>query len=63
MPKVEVRFENLNISADVQIGSRALPTLVNYTRDMAEVIICTFYVLFGVMLNCNMVWIFAVSLN
>ncbi|KAL3616200.1 ABC transporter G member 31 [Castilleja foliolosa] len=36
MPKVEVRFENLNISADVKIGSRALPTLVNYSRDMFE---------------------------
>ncbi|GFP80592.1 ABC transporter g family member 31 [Phtheirospermum japonicum] len=36
VPKVEVRFEKLNISADVMIGSRALPTLVNYSRDMFE---------------------------
>ncbi|CAM8984948.1 unnamed protein product [Rhodiola kirilowii] len=36
IPKVEVRFQNLNVTADVQVGSRALPTLVNYTRDMAE---------------------------
>ncbi|CAA0842345.1 ABC transporter G family member 31, partial [Striga hermonthica] len=36
MPKVEVRFENLHITADVKIGSRALPTLVNYSRDMLE---------------------------
>lgn len=35
---MEVRFENLKVTADVQVGSRALPTLVNYTRDMAEVI-------------------------
>ncbi|CAK7331242.1 unnamed protein product [Dovyalis caffra] len=36
VPKVEVRFENLNISAKVQIGSRALPTLINVARDMGE---------------------------
>ncbi|KAL3740885.1 hypothetical protein ACJRO7_022073 [Eucalyptus globulus] len=30
------RFENLNIGASVQSGSRALPTLVNYTRNMIE---------------------------
>ncbi|KAM5583255.1 ABC transporter G family member 31-like [Rosa sericea] len=34
--KVEVRYENLNIVADVQTGSRALPTLINYTRDGIE---------------------------
>ncbi|GLT27269.1 hypothetical protein SLA2020_022810 [Shorea laevis] len=36
VPKVEVRFENLNIEADVQIGSRALPTLFNVARDFFE---------------------------
>ncbi|KVH94078.1 hypothetical protein Ccrd_003864 [Cynara cardunculus var. scolymus] len=36
VPKVEVRFEKLNVAADVLIGSRALPTLVNYTRDVIE---------------------------
>lgn len=46
MPKVEVRFENLNIKADVQVGSRALPTLVNYTHDMAEVVKCGYYVFY-----------------
>lgn len=39
VPSVEVRFENLNVSANIQIGSRALPTLLNYTRDGFEVII------------------------
>ncbi|XP_010473961.1 PREDICTED: ABC transporter G family member 31-like [Camelina sativa] len=33
VPKIEVRFENLNIEADVQAGTRALPTLVNVSRD------------------------------
>ncbi|KAJ0722912.1 putative ABC-transporter domain-containing protein [Helianthus annuus] len=37
VPKVEIRFEKLNIEADVKIGSRALPTLLNYTRDVTEV--------------------------
>ncbi|KAL3611256.1 hypothetical protein D5086_002276 [Populus alba] len=36
VPKVEVRFENLNISAKVQTGSRALPTLINVARDLGE---------------------------
>ncbi|QCE00887.1 ABC transporter G family member 31 [Vigna unguiculata] len=36
VPKIEVRFRNLNVSANVQIGSRALPTLVNYSRDCFE---------------------------
>lgn len=37
VPKIEVRFENLSIEADVQAGTRALPTLVNVTRDFFEV--------------------------
>ncbi|CAL5426860.1 unnamed protein product [Camellia sinensis] len=36
VPKVEVRFENLNITANVQVGSRALPTLINNVRDQME---------------------------
>ncbi|XP_059660861.1 ABC transporter G family member 31 [Cornus florida] len=36
VPKVEVRFEHLTITANVQVGSRALPTLVNFTRDKFE---------------------------
>uniref|UniRef100_A0A803KRW0 ABC transporter domain-containing protein n=1 Tax=Chenopodium quinoa TaxID=63459 RepID=A0A803KRW0_CHEQI len=36
LPKVEVRFENLNITAEVQTGKRALPTLINFTRDKIE---------------------------
>ncbi|PSR86164.1 ABC transporter G family member 31 like [Actinidia chinensis var. chinensis] len=36
VPKVEVRFKNLNITANVQVGSRALPTLVNNVRDHFE---------------------------
>nr|XP_027190419.1 ABC transporter G family member 31 [Cicer arietinum] len=36
MPSVEVKFRDLTIGADVQIGTRALPTLINYTRDSIE---------------------------
>ncbi|GLT73346.1 hypothetical protein SLA2020_452130 [Shorea laevis] len=36
VPKVEVRYENLKIVADVQTGTRALPTLVNASRDVIE---------------------------
>ncbi|KAK4412483.1 ABC transporter G family member 31 [Sesamum alatum] len=39
IPKVEVRFQNLQITADVHVGSRALPTLVNYSRDMIELLL------------------------
>ncbi|PQP96196.1 ABC transporter G family member 31 [Prunus yedoensis var. nudiflora] len=36
VPKVEVRFENLKVVANVQTGSRALPTLINFTRNLFE---------------------------
>ncbi|KAL9235362.1 hypothetical protein vseg_010125 [Gypsophila vaccaria] len=36
VPKVEVRFKDLCVTAQVQTGRRALPTLINYTRDFIE---------------------------
>ncbi|KAI4305245.1 hypothetical protein L6164_028622 [Bauhinia variegata] len=36
VPKIEVRYNNLTVVADVQVGSRALPTLTNYMRDAIE---------------------------
>lgn len=36
LPKIEVRFEHLNINADVYVGSRALPTLYNSTVNFLE---------------------------
>ncbi|XP_074329259.1 ABC transporter G family member 31-like isoform X2 [Apium graveolens] len=36
VPSVEVRFQDVTISAKVKIGSRALPTLINYARDLSE---------------------------
>lgn len=36
LPTVEVRFEHLTIEADCYIGDRALPTLPNAARNIAE---------------------------
>ncbi|XP_050239621.1 ABC transporter G family member 31 isoform X2 [Quercus robur] len=36
LPKIEVRYENLKVVANVQTGSRALPTLINSSRDVIE---------------------------
>ncbi|TMW95972.1 hypothetical protein EJD97_008115 [Solanum chilense] len=39
VPKVEVRYENITLTANVNVGSRALPTLVNSVRDVIESIL------------------------
>ncbi|KAL5976775.1 transcription factor [Asimina triloba] len=36
LPRVEVRFEHLTIEAKCYVGTRALPTLVNTARNIAE---------------------------
>ncbi|KAF3961965.1 hypothetical protein CMV_013472 [Castanea mollissima] len=36
LPTVEVRFEHLNVEAEVYIGSRALPTIFNFFVNMLE---------------------------
>ncbi|KAM3688044.1 hypothetical protein ACJW31_10G120800 [Castanea mollissima] len=36
LPTVEVRFEHLNVEAEVYIGSRALPTIFNFLVNMLE---------------------------
>ncbi|XP_009614154.1 ABC transporter G family member 31 isoform X1 [Nicotiana tomentosiformis] len=36
VPKVEVRYEDITITANVNVGSRALPTLMNSVRDVFE---------------------------
>lgn len=37
LPTIEVRYEHLNIEAKAYVGSRALPTLVNWTANIIEV--------------------------
>lgn len=39
LPKIEVRFEQLTIDADVYVGNRALPTLFNFTVNTLESIL------------------------
>ncbi|RZB48334.1 Pleiotropic drug resistance protein 1 [Glycine soja] len=36
IPTIEVRFENMNIGAEVHVGSRALPTFTNYMVNKVE---------------------------
>ncbi|WCJ29208.1 ABC transporter G family member 31 [Euphorbia peplus] len=36
VPRIEVRYDHLNVEAKVQTGSRALPTLINVVRDTFE---------------------------
>ncbi|KAH9321629.1 hypothetical protein KI387_016268, partial [Taxus chinensis] len=36
LPTIEVRFEHLNIEADVHVGSRAIPTVINFTANLFE---------------------------
>ncbi|KAF3954569.1 hypothetical protein CMV_020101 [Castanea mollissima] len=45
LPKIEVRYENLKVVANVQSGSRALPTLINSTRDVIEHILTRLWIL------------------
>lgn len=37
LPTVEVRFENVKIEAEAYVGSRALPTFLNFFINIAEV--------------------------
>ncbi|WCJ30209.1 ABC transporter G family member 36 [Euphorbia peplus] len=36
MPRIEVRFEHLNIEAQAYIGKRALPTILNFFTNLLE---------------------------
>ncbi|KAF5456683.1 hypothetical protein F2P56_026134 [Juglans regia] len=36
IPTVEVRFEHLNVEAEIYVGSRALPTICNFLVNMLE---------------------------
>ncbi|KAK1396864.1 ABC transporter G family member 32 like [Heracleum sosnowskyi] len=38
-PKIEVRFQNLNVSTYVHVGSRALPTITNFMFNMTEALL------------------------
>ncbi|KAM3345053.1 hypothetical protein P3S68_024762 [Capsicum galapagoense] len=36
LPSIEVRYEHLNIDADAYVGSRALPTFINFMTNFVE---------------------------
>ncbi|XVE63542.1 hypothetical protein DITRI_Ditri07aG0028300 [Diplodiscus trichospermus] len=36
MPTIEVRFEHLNVEAEAYVGSRALPTMFNFSANILE---------------------------
>ncbi|KAK1576082.1 hypothetical protein Q3G72_010784 [Acer saccharum] len=36
LPKIEVRFEHLNVEAEAYVGSRALPTFFNFSINIIE---------------------------
>ena len=38
VPTIEVRYENLNIDAEAHVGNRGLPTVLNSTMNMIEVL-------------------------
>ena len=44
MSAVEVRFENLSVDADVHVGGRALPTVLNSLLNFVEVTLQRLYV-------------------
>ena len=37
IPTIEVRYEHLNVEAEAYVGSRALPTFLNFVTNMVEV--------------------------
>jgi len=37
IPTIEVRYEHLHVDAEAYVGSRALPTFVNFVTNMVEV--------------------------
>lgn len=39
LPTVEVRFEHVRVEAKCYMGKRAMPTLLNKVRDVAETLV------------------------
>ncbi|KAK1422456.1 hypothetical protein QVD17_25588 [Tagetes erecta] len=45
MPTIEVKFENVTVEADVNTGSRALPSFINFHIDIFEGLLSLFHLL------------------
>ncbi|XP_065638408.1 pleiotropic drug resistance protein 1 isoform X4 [Quercus suber] len=47
IPKIEVRFDSLNVDTEAYVGSRALPTLLNFTINFFEGLSNYFHIIQG----------------
>ncbi|KAK8707218.1 hypothetical protein V6N13_058281 [Hibiscus sabdariffa] len=45
MPTIEVRFEHLNVEAEAYVGSRALPTIFNFSANVLEGLLSYLHIL------------------
>ncbi|KAJ7962916.1 Pleiotropic drug resistance ABC transporter [Quillaja saponaria] len=45
MPTIEVRYEHLNVEAEAHVGSRALPTFINFSVGIFEIFLNYFHIL------------------
>nr|AMR34859.1 PDR transporter [Artemisia annua] len=45
LPKIEVKFEHLTVEADINTGSRALPSFINFHIDIFEMFLSLFRLL------------------
>ncbi|MCD7463346.1 transcription factor [Datura stramonium] len=45
LPSIEVRYEHLHIEADTYIGSRALPTFINFMTNFLETVLNSLHIL------------------
>ena len=40
LPTIEVRYEHIDVEVETYVGSRALPTFINFISGIVEVILC-----------------------
>uniref|UniRef100_A0A1U7V6W6 Pleiotropic drug resistance protein 1-like n=1 Tax=Nicotiana sylvestris TaxID=4096 RepID=A0A1U7V6W6_NICSY len=45
LPSIEVRYEHVNIEADAYVGSRALPTFINFMTNFVEAFLNSLHIL------------------
>ncbi|XP_043709771.1 pleiotropic drug resistance protein 1-like [Telopea speciosissima] len=45
VPTIEVRFEHVNVDAEAYVGSRALPTVLNFSANMLEGLLSYLHIL------------------
>ncbi|XP_030526427.1 pleiotropic drug resistance protein 1-like isoform X1 [Rhodamnia argentea] len=45
LPRIEVRYEHLNVETEVHVGSRALPSFINFVFDIADGILNLLHIL------------------